>query len=78
MKFAYPFQVAVHHALRVKVVQAVDDVQELRADIEVTREISTGESASSLTNGRRLNWTSVLRNSETFPFGIHLNTRHSG
>lgn len=78
MKFAYPFQVAVHHALRVKVVQAVDDVQELRADIEVTREISMEKSALSLTNGRRLNWTSILRKSKTFPFGIHLDTRHSG
>jgi len=73
----YPFQVAVYYALRMKVVQATDDVYELMEDMDVTGETSTKRSLS-LTSGRRLNWPSRLRNSEMFPFGIHLDTMHSG
>jgi hypothetical protein len=42
MKFAYPLQVPVYHVLRMKVIQAADDVYELRAG--VTRETSEKKS----------------------------------
>ena len=44
MRFTYPFQVAVDHGLRMKVAQAADDVNELKAGIDVMREISVKRS----------------------------------